>query len=378
MRRRSTRNDTTPPAPSAPPASRRIIAAATVVAFTVVSIFAFIAVHSTAPGVPLSSPNNQQISSAMKALERCIPTTNLTEDTCLTAAMTAAALRDGPGAVAVAVQRLIPRDPVIGAACHTSGHNMGRVLYETMQTLDTLAAVGPSCVGAYLHGIFDAIGDTNPTEAEYQEAGRACNRLPVDAHNLCFDGLGHSLWRTTQSPEAVSTVCAVAETDPGRYGCLEGVQMQRYAPKIGTATDDVTKVSETLAPFCAALPEWSPAATSGLRIIVPCLAGGVYPFMVLHIGPVLYQLSSGPVLTDPAVLAEPYGKYLAACDSLRIDDTDEIAEIVTSCRSRIGWTTYTTYPDRNGIVAERVCTAFLRDLEQKNCLNQLNQLKKSS
>jgi hypothetical protein len=357
---------------------RRILAAGAVVAFILVGWLSVIVTNSPTTGVPLGSPTEQQIASAMQALSRCIPTQGDGEDVCLTNAMTSAALRDGPGAVAVAVQRLVPRDPVIGAACHDSGHTMGRVLYETVETLDTLAAVDASCVGAYLHGIFDGFGNTNPEEAEYRKAAQVCNQLPLDRHELCFDGLGHSLWRTLQSPEAVSTVCGIAETDQGRFGCLAGIQMQKYAPKIGTATDDVTKAVETLAPFCAALPEWSHAKISGMPIAEPCLRGANYPFMVLYIGPRLYELSRGAIPTDPAVLADAYGKYLDACDSLRVDDSERIAEVVAFCRYQIGWTTLSTYPDRNGVIAQRVCTAFLRGTEQERCLILLDNMKRGS
>lgn len=346
-----------------------ILMAATV-AFTIVIV-------STPSRVPLGAPAETQIVSATEAISRCLPVSLDGDNECLTTTMTATALREGPAAVYIAVQRLVAQHPDLSVVCHTPGHTVGQEVFKAVGSLEaTLPAADVSCGGSYLHGLFDAFGDTSPTAGEYLTAAQSCNALPSDRTNLCFDGLAHNLWRTLRSPQAVSEVCAAAYTAAGRNGCLGGVMMQKYAPLLGEPTDDISSILSTLAPFCAQLPAWPPLPSDPQQITAPCLRAAVYPFRVLFLDKPLFSQQQAGNYSDPAPLDVPMRSYLAACDSLAVDDSKAVAEAVAFCREMIGWHAYLPKPSRNLEIASSICERFLPGDETVRCKTALADLKR--
>jgi len=122
------------------------------------------------------------------------------------------------------------RDPFFADACHLGAHEAGRALALRMDPADALSVSSSVCSSGLVHGIFDALGETSPDFATWDELASVCEDLRRREPAACADGMGHAAWDVTGDVAYAEELCLTFTEYSARSECAEGVQMQRYAP----------------------------------------------------------------------------------------------------------------------------------------------------
>ncbi|HWO07132.1 MAG TPA: hypothetical protein VNM40_00955 [Candidatus Paceibacterota bacterium] len=123
--------------------------------------------------------------------------------------------------------------------CHTKGHNVGRVIFDTVGELPAALAIATNrCANGAFHGVLMGAYESLAREDGYLDPDEVarfsvglCDSpelLATAGRGSCFHGVGHALAFLADNdiPRALDLCSAFPEMG-GRYYCATGVYMQR-------------------------------------------------------------------------------------------------------------------------------------------------------
>ena len=302
---------------------------------------------------------------------------------CLSDEMVKISLVRGPNQVMNLIVKASETNPRVLIDCHNSGHDMGRALYKEIKDLKKLIPLyTPVCGGSYIHGVFDAWEMEKPSLNDFTIAAKECNKLDITSHSPCYDGLAHILWRVYPSEKSLAEICSIGITGQARTGCFGGVLMQKYAPAIGEATNDIKLALKEIPNFCANLPEWKPlpiaegfGSNDNPNINAACFDSASYVFRVYNLDKpeitFTTEIDDTPIQSTKAIEG-----YLTSCQSMLNITTEADKNAISGCKSRIGGLIFMRDPLNYKEISNKVCTSYLKEPELQKCTEHIQELEK--